>query len=78
MWRRVAYVLIGMVAVNLVLIAVMFVQAQNADKCDTSARGLVIRDDGDDRWIQVELPEEPTDLPPCKGRYVTELEISGY
>lgn len=78
MWRRAGYVFIGIVALNLLLMAAMFVRAQDADTCDTSARGLVIRDEDDDRWIQAALPAEPTDLPPCRGRHVTELEVTAY
>ncbi len=76
MWRRVVYVLIGIVTVNVVLMAAMFVQARSADQCDTSERGLVVWDDERERWDQVSLPLEPTDLPPCKGRLETELKIS--
>ena len=78
MWRRIVYVLIGIVTVNLVLMASMFVQARDADKCDINERGLVIiyDDDKRDRWEQASLPLEPTDLPPCKGRLETKLKIS--
>ena len=76
MWRRVVYVLIGIVTVNLVLMAAMFLQARSADKCDTNERGLVIWHDERDRWLQASRPLEPTDLAPCKGRLETELKIS--
>ena len=64
-----------MVAVNLVLMAGMFVHLRNQDKCETSARGLVIWDDDREQWLHVSQPLEPTDLPPCKGRLATELTI---
>lgn len=76
MLRRVVYALIGIVTINLVLMVAMFVHAQNKSTCDTGARGLVIWFDDRDRWVQVELPAEPTDLPPCKGTYTTELTMS--
>ena len=76
MWRWAFYVLSGVVTVSLVLMAVMFVQARDADRCDTSERGLGIWDEDDERWVQVELPRESTDLPPCKGRNVTEFKVS--
>ena len=75
MRRRVIGLLVGVVTLNLVLMAAMFVHMRSADKCDTSARGLVIWDDDRDRWLQVSVPLEPTDLPRCKGRLETELKV---
>jgi hypothetical protein len=75
-WRRVVYVLIGIVTLNLVLMAVMFVQARNEDNCDTSAQGLVIWDDGRDHWMQISPPQKPTNLPPCKGRLESVLKVT--
>lgn len=73
MLRRVVYALIGTVTVNLGLMVAMFVHAQHESSCDTSARGLVFWYDDRDRWLLVQAPAEPTDLPPCKGTFETEL-----
>jgi hypothetical protein len=69
-------VLSGIVVLNLMLMVAKFVQARNEEKCDASEQGLVIWDDEREHWMAISLPEEPTDLPPCRGTLETEFKVS--
>ncbi len=53
----------------------MFVDMRRDDRCDVTARGLVIWDDDRHGWLQVSSLLEPTDPPPCKERLETELKV---
>ena len=73
--RRVAYVIVGIVTINLALMFAMYVHLREDETCDTHTRGLVIWNDEQEEWLQVESPEQPSDLPPCQGRLSSELTI---
>ena len=75
MRRRILYAVMSIMTVNLVLMGAMFVHMRNEDRCDVTARGLVVWDDDRDAWIHLQSPREPTDLAPCKGRLETELKV---
>lgn len=75
MLRRVLYVAVGIVIVNLMLMAVMFVRMADDDRCDVNARGLVIWDDDRESWHSVSPPREDTELALCRGRLETELTV---
>lgn len=73
--RRVLYVLIGSVVLNLALMSIMFVRLQGDEKCDVSARGLVLRSGDSGRWVTVQVPLKGSDLPPCRARLSQQLEL---
>ena len=73
--RRVVYVIVGIVTVNVALMVTMYVHLRQEDRCDTSARGLVIWNEERDAWITVSAPEEPSDLPPCRGLVGTDVTL---
>jgi len=65
--RRVLYVILGAVTLNLVLMSIMFVQMREEPKCDANTRGLALRlNDG--RWVTLQSPLEASDLPPCRAK----------
>ena len=75
MRRRVLYVIIGSVALNLALMSIMFVRLQGNDTCDVSARGLVVRNGDSGRWVTVVPPAKGADLRPCRARPSQQLEL---
>jgi hypothetical protein len=73
--RRVVYVVVGIVTINIALMVTMYVHMRKDEGCDTASRGLVVRNEETGAWLQVWTPEEPSDLPPCQGRLSTELKV---
>lgn len=73
--RRVVYVIIGIVTINLALMVAMYVHLREGEKCDTTTRGLVVWSDERDDWLAVSVPAQPSDLPPCQARSNTELTV---
>lgn len=71
--RRITYILVSIVTLNVVLAGAIFVRMQNKDQCDVAARGLVVWIDDRARWETLSLPSEETDLPPCRARTRTDL-----
>ena len=75
MWRRLLYLVSGIVAVNLALICGMYLDLRHEDKCDSDTRGLVVWSDERERWEAWRPPLEDSELPPCKGRLQSELKV---
>jgi hypothetical protein len=74
--RRVVYVIAGAVTVNLALMASMYLQILENEKCDISARGLVLWSEEDRTWWLIDEPEgPPTGQPPCRAKRSTELVV---
>jgi hypothetical protein len=73
--RRLLYSIIGIVTINLALMVGMYVRMRDSDKCDTGARGLVVWSDEGNRWLTISPPPAGSGLPPCKGRWRSELEV---
>ena len=87
MLRRILYVIIGIVSVDLALMAVMFLQMRHDDHCDVQTRGLLVRTEDGSRWMWLEPPAHGfpnrdgaasaagAALPPCRGVLRTELHM---
>jgi hypothetical protein len=73
--RRVVYVIVGIVTINVALMVAMYVHLREDETCDTHTRGLVIWSNEQEGWLQVDSPEQPSDLPPCRGMFSSELTI---
>lgn len=73
MRRRITYILVGVVTLNVVMAGAIFVNLQNEDECDVDTRGLVVWLDDRERWETFSSPPEETDVPPCRARMRTEL-----
>ena len=70
---RVRYLVVGIVVLDLMFLAGLYLTQRDDDGCDVSARGLVVWTDNHGQmgvprgqWVTLERAPKGADLPPCR------------